>query len=105
MEIFSLPALLVAIFILAIYLVGGAVYRLYLSPLAKFPGPKLAALTLWYEFYFDVVKKGRYGWEIAKMHEQYGRIGVLIKIATCAGSNPQPCAQVQSFALILTRSI
>ncbi|KAI9051880.1 hypothetical protein LZ554_004136 [Drepanopeziza brunnea f. sp. 'monogermtubi'] len=57
-----------------IYLLGGAVYRLYLSPLSKFPGPKLAALTLWYEFYFDVVKTGRYMAQIKKMHDAYGPI-------------------------------
>jgi hypothetical protein len=39
-----------------LYLAGGAVYRLYFSPLAKFPGPKLAALTLWYPFPFPVVQ-------------------------------------------------
>jgi hypothetical protein len=33
---------------IVLYLITGAVYRVYLSPLAKFPGPKLAALTLWY---------------------------------------------------------
>lgn len=74
MDTVSVPAMLSAIFILTVYLVGGAVYRLYLSPLSKFPGPKFAALTLWYEFYFDVVKQGRYSWEIAKMHEHYGKI-------------------------------
>ena len=50
----------------------GILYRLYLSPVAKFPGRKLAALTFWYEFYYDVVKKGAYVWEIKKMHEEYG---------------------------------
>ena len=53
-------------------LVGLAVYRLYGSPIAKFPGPKLAALTFWYEFYYDVIKQGQYTWEIGRMHDKYG---------------------------------
>lgn len=47
-------------------------YRLFLSPLAKFPGPKLAAATLWYEYYYDVTLRGRYTWKIAELHAQYG---------------------------------
>ena len=37
MELFLYPALPLGIFILTVYLVGRVVYRLYLSPLAKFP--------------------------------------------------------------------
>jgi len=58
---------------LATWLSVEVVYRLYLGPLAVFPGPKLAALTGWYETYFDCWKRGRYWVEIEKMHEQYGR--------------------------------
>ncbi|KAI9828093.1 MAG: hypothetical protein M1832_003620 [Thelocarpon impressellum] len=57
-----------------LYYVAGGVYRLYFSPVAKFPGPKLAALTLWYEFYYDVVKRGQYTFKIKELHEQYGPI-------------------------------
>jgi hypothetical protein len=48
------------------------VYRLYLSPLSQIPGPKLAALTGWYETYFDCFKRGRYWVAIERMHMQYG---------------------------------
>lgn len=46
--------------------------RLYFHPLAHIPGPKLAALTWWYEFYFDVVQQGRYVFQIRQLHKQYG---------------------------------
>jgi hypothetical protein len=71
--LFNTRTLLLALFSLLTYVVSLSVYRLYLSPIAKFPGPKLAALTLWYEFYFDVIKKGRYTWKIGEMHDQYGK--------------------------------
>ncbi|KAF8857866.1 cytochrome P450, variant [Acephala macrosclerotiorum] len=56
------------------YLAGLALYRLYISPLAKFPGPKLAALSQWYEFYYDVVLGGKFIFQIQELHKQYGPI-------------------------------
>lgn len=58
--------------VLFVYVVGGVFYRLYLSPLAKFPGPKLAAATLWYEFYYDNFLKGQYTFKIMDLHKKYG---------------------------------
>ena len=72
MELLSLYTLLLALLAFSAYCISLAVYRLYFSPIAKFPGPKLAALTLWYEFYYDVVQRGRYTWKIAELHERYG---------------------------------
>ena len=72
MKLLSLSNFLLALLAFTAYCVSLAIYRLYFSPLAKFPGPKLAALTLWYEFYYDVVKRGRYTWKTAELHERYG---------------------------------
>ncbi|KAI0868177.1 cytochrome P450 [Hypoxylon argillaceum] len=60
----------------AIYKVCLIAYRLLLHPLAKFPGPKLAAATHWYEAYYDLVSKGGGQWtfKIRRLHEIYGPI-------------------------------
>lgn len=55
-----------------LYVAGLVIYRLYFSPLAQFPGPKLAAATGWYEFYYDIVKDGLFFKKIQNLHEQYG---------------------------------
>lgn len=65
-------ALLTAAAAYALYLVGIVVYRLNFSPIAGFPGPKIAAATGWYEFYFDACLNGKYIFEIERMHKKYG---------------------------------
>ncbi|KAK8100423.1 hypothetical protein PG999_010797 [Apiospora kogelbergensis] len=57
-------------------------YRLLLAlynvspfhPLHRFPGPRLAAASFIYEFWYDFVQYGRYSQEIRRMHEIYGPI-------------------------------
>ncbi|KAI3322538.1 cytochrome P450 [Xylariaceae sp. AK1471] len=49
-------------------------YRRFLDPLAKVPGPKLASLTSWYECYYDVVLPAQYVFKIKELHQQYGPV-------------------------------
>ncbi|KAI0869644.1 trichodiene oxygenase [Hypoxylon argillaceum] len=57
-----------------LYFATLAIYRLSFHPLAKFPGPKLAAITRWFEAYYDVVLDGQYTFKIGRMHKKYGPI-------------------------------
>ncbi|KAF2207819.1 hypothetical protein CERZMDRAFT_114988 [Cercospora zeae-maydis SCOH1-5] len=68
----STPVLAVLVFFA--HLASLAIYRLYLSPLAKFPGPKLAALTKWYEAYYEIIRNGQFSFHIEELHRQYGPI-------------------------------
>ncbi|CZT10519.1 related to cytochrome P450 CYP3/CYP5/CYP6/CYP9 subfamilies [Rhynchosporium agropyri] len=59
---------------LVLYSIAGMVYRVWFSPLSRFPGPKLAAATLFYEAYYDVIKTGKYTFKIRELHKKYGPI-------------------------------
>ncbi|KAJ6151045.1 hypothetical protein N7470_007639 [Penicillium chermesinum] len=59
---------------LFLYVIGVITYRLVFSPLARFPGPRLAAATRLYETYFQMVKGGTFTWHIESLHEIYGPI-------------------------------
>ena len=63
-----------------LYLVGLAIYRVYFHPLSRFPGPKIAAATGFYETYFDILSGpgGQYMWEIQRMHDKYGEEDVHV---------------------------
>ncbi|ETI29327.1 hypothetical protein G647_01780 [Cladophialophora carrionii CBS 160.54] len=70
-----LPFVLIALgVLLATYLLSLCTYRLYFSPVAHIPGPSLARITYWYEFYYDVLLKGQYTFKIKRLHDQYGPI-------------------------------
>ena len=57
---------------LLVYLVVRTIYRIWFHPLSKFPGPKLAAATSGYEFYFNIIKRGKFIWELDRLHQVYG---------------------------------
>lgn len=58
----------------SLYVVQLGVRRLYFSPISHIPGPKLAALTWWYEFFYDIVLGGQYTFKIIELHQKYGPV-------------------------------
>jgi hypothetical protein len=68
----SLALLVVGLISSFLYAVGLGIYRLYFHPIAHFPGPKLAGLTRWYEFYYEVVRQGDFTFHIQDHHKKFG---------------------------------
>lgn len=82
------PSLLAAVALAAIcsYFCYLTVARLLLSPLARFPGPKLAAWSNCYEFYYDVIRQGRFTEHIQALHRRYGGsfpVLFLVFVSSC----------------------
>lgn len=69
------PKLALVSFVLLIWSchwLGTVIYRLKFHPLAKFPGPKIAAATYLYEIAWDYFGNGAYLFECERLHEKYG---------------------------------
>lgn len=82
------------------------VYRVYLHPLSKIPGPKIAAATSWYDFYYQCIKKGggQFTWKIAEMHDHYGEIPLhSMAVLQALYETYTSVLQVQLFALALMK--
>jgi hypothetical protein len=78
---------------LASYIIAVFTYRIWFSPLSHIPGPRLAAATRWYEFYFDAVKIGKYYLEIERMHRIYGTYLFSVAVQACSGIHTHGCGR------------
>ena len=57
------------------YLAILSIYRLFFHRISHIPGPKLAALTYYYQAYYDVYPhKGKWLFHQMSLHEKYGPI-------------------------------
>ncbi|MCJ1422885.1 hypothetical protein MMC29_000765 [Sticta canariensis] len=65
---------LIVILAAVVFEIFKVVYRLYLAPLAGFPGPKLAAVTTLYAAYYDLFCGGSFIKKLPALHKQYGPV-------------------------------
>lgn len=57
------------------YIASGSIYRLYFHRTSHIPGPKLAALTYFYQAYYDLFPhSGQWIFQQIRLHEKYGPI-------------------------------
>ncbi|EKM49823.1 uncharacterized protein PHACADRAFT_188850 [Phanerochaete carnosa HHB-10118-sp] len=56
------------------YTFVNVVYNIYFHPLAKYPGPRLAAASGWWRVYIEAYKKESIIDRLFKLHEEYGGI-------------------------------
>lgn len=53
-----------------------ALYYAYLSPLSKYPGPPLAAVSTLWKLYIELIKGTSLSLELVKVHERYGAVSL-----------------------------
>ncbi|KAL8807853.1 MAG: hypothetical protein Q9200_004517 [Gallowayella weberi] len=68
---FSIPTIVI---IVLLVIISKYIYRLTFHPLARFPGPKLAAASSLYGASIDLLTSGSYVKEFPALHEKYGPV-------------------------------
>jgi hypothetical protein len=67
-------AVIYAAMLIPPYVAYVVVYRLFFHPLAQIPGPKLAALTFFYQTYYSFKDGSRFYKKVGLLHKKYGPI-------------------------------
>lgn len=70
--------------VVVVWIIGFVLTRLYFHPLSKFPGPRIAALTRWYEFYHDVLRDGTYVKYYPELHQRLGHTPFVLPQVHCS---------------------
>ena len=81
LRVTALQAVLLLIPSFVLYIALLYIYRLFFHPLARYPGPKLAAISNWYEFYYDVTLQGKFTFHIQELHKKYGKLPAAPDVA------------------------
>jgi hypothetical protein len=68
----NMETLMLLLLLSGLWALGTVIYRLFFHPLAKIPGPKIAAATSLYEWYYDIALGGQYTFKLKKLHMEYG---------------------------------
>jgi hypothetical protein len=71
---FVTPSVLQLFGVFIVYLVIRTIYRLSFHPLAKFPGPRLAAVTSMYSASYDLPFETSFCKKLPELHDRYGPI-------------------------------
>jgi hypothetical protein len=58
--------------LVTLWTVVKSVYNLYFHPLAKFPGPRFAAASSWWQVYIEVITEQSLSLKLWELHSIYG---------------------------------
>lgn len=70
-------ALAAALSAVVAYLVYAAVYNVCFHPLAKFPGPPVAAATTYWKAYVECIAQRSFCHVLVELHAQYGEMRAM----------------------------
>lgn len=65
------PAMVISIIV---WTLGRVVYNLYFHPLAKYPGPRMAAATEWWQAWLEIFKAESLSLTLLELHAKHGDI-------------------------------
>ncbi len=85
-EVLTWQTVTAVLAVFAIYFSSLVFYRLFLDPLSRFPGPKLAAIVRYYEACYDLVQNGQYIFKIVDLPKRYDKFRELSRCVDIVAS-------------------